>query len=89
MEGEELELIRGGEGVRSALIVITGGRCLALAERSAPDHRTVNTGCDDASATTNHPVENAHVVTSALRHSLFLSGFNSLVISSVLHYTRS
>lgn len=81
MEGEELELIRGGEGVRSALI--TGGRCLALAER------TVNTGCDDASATTNHTVENALVVSSALRHSLFLSGFNSLVISSVLNYIRS
>lgn len=87
MEGEELELIRGGEGVRSALI--TGGRCLALAERPALDHRTVNTGCDDASATTNHPVENASVVSSALRHSLFFSGFNSLVISSVLNYTRS
>lgn len=87
MEGEELELIRGGEEVRSVLI--TGGRCLALAlaERPAPDHRTVNTGCDDASATTNHPVENARVVSSALRHSLFLSGFNSLVISSVLNYT--
>lgn len=85
MEGEELELIRGGEEVRSVLI--TGGRCLALAETPAPDHRTVNTGCDDASATTNHPVENARVVSSALRHPLFLSGFNSLVISSVLNYT--
>lgn len=87
MEGEELELIRGGEGVRSALI--TGGRCLALAERPAPDRRTVNTGYDDASATTNHPVENARVVSSALPHSLFLSGFNYFVISSVLNYTRS